>query len=487
MKTDIDHGSGSQPSGLRSSAEEYFPRFAVLFKVHFWDDFVERQFRRLCGRARFGHVYVITDETKERISDIPHEHVIRMTEYMSESEGYLAYPTGNVFWQNTDYQLYHFIDKHPNYDYVVICEYDCVVNIDIFLIVQRMADTGLAFVGEPIRTPSVDWSWTAIARPFYPDDIEISGRLLCFAAFSRSFALELQAARREHTRRVRACEIVRPSPGVIDWPNNEVFVGSEISRILAAEAPLSSFGDASHYNWAPPHLEDDLASLSHCAFAHPVLDVPRYIRSIEKLHWDLEDLFRDGSQLQHQMGQCNPVYVVSLFLRRFAETGNWAAISRLRRYAEERIDGGRVPPLFNVARGKPATQSSTSRWSRWMHVARDAVGAVNGQVTGHFGFHTDSDEVPWWCVDLEAIYPARQVCIYNRMDLPNRSRSLVVSCSTDLMHWDTLYRHERDYDFGGANGSPLNIELNNPIPLRFLRVHLSQKQLLHLDEVEIYV
>jgi hypothetical protein len=461
------------------------PRFAVLFKTHFWDDFVERQFRRLCDRAGSGRVFVVVDETKAPVADIRHKDVVRMTEQMSETEGYLRYPAENVFWYNTDYQLYHFVDRHPEYEYIFICEYDCTVNIDISTIVEAMAEKGLSFVGERIRTPPSDWYWAALVRPYYSGDVEIAGRLVCCAAFSRGFARQLQAARRDHTRRALAQEIPTMEPNAIVWPNNEAFVGAEIARTSAAELPLSAFGDTSHYDWAPPHLEIELPNLSDCAVVHPVLDGPRYMRSLVNLKGDLEDLFRKGSHLRHRMDQCDPAYVVPMFLQHFADAKNWAAVEQLRTYASERI-GELARVLFNVARGKPATQSSTSRWSRSPYLAEDAV-AVNGQVTGQFGFHTDLEADPWWCVDLEGIYLIREICIYNRTDPPCRSRSLAMSYSTDLMHWTTLYCHESDSDFSGADGLPLAIRPSNPVELRFLRVHLPQKEFFHLDEVEIYV
>jgi hypothetical protein len=175
-----------------------------------------------------------------------------------------------------------------------------------------------------------------------------------------------------------------------------------------------------------------------------------------------------------------------MFLDYFVRSKNWAAVERLRGYASGRV-GAQMRFLFNVARGKPATQSSTSRWSRSLSLAQDASGAINGQITGGFGFHTDLEGSPWWCVDLEAVYPVQEVRIYNRMDHANRARSLVVSVSIDLMSWTTLHRHEGAFDFGGADGAPLRIEPVEPVDLRFLRIHLAQPQLLHLDEVEIYI
>ncbi|MGZ5436924.1 MAG: hypothetical protein ACXW3F_12775, partial [Pyrinomonadaceae bacterium] len=52
----------------------------------------------------------------------------------------------------------------------------------------------------------------------------------------------------------------------------------------------------------------------------------------------------------------------------------------------------------NLALTRPARQSSTSQWSQ----PNDAKGAVDGNVSGGFGFHTESQQNPWWQVDLGA-------------------------------------------------------------------------------------
>ena len=331
--------------------------------------------------------------------------------------------------------MYHFFDLYPEYGYVFICEYDCSVNMDILPVIEAMAAQQLEFVGEPVRTPIEAWHWAQFARPYYT--IEIAGRLLCCAAFSRDFARELQAARRDHTQRSLLEKAATAEAKTTAWPNNEAFVGSEIVRLSVAEAPLSSFGDTSHFDWAPPYLEIELPNLTACGIVHPVLDAPRFFRSILRLGWDAEDLFRKDSHLQRRFEQCDPAYVVSNFLPHFVQAKNWVAVDQLRLYAREHA-GEQARALFNVAKGKTATQSSTCQWSRSLDVAQDAAGAINGRITGLFSFHTDREEAPWWCVDLQAIYPVREICIYNRMDQTSRSRSLMLSFSSDMAHWHML-------------------------------------------------
>lgn len=462
------------------------PRFAVLFKTHFWDEFCDRQLHRLRSRAGCGDVYVVVDETKRPVPGIGHDRIIRMTEETSAGEGYLRYPAGNMFWYNTDYQIYHFIDCFPEYDYIVICEYDCTVDTDISDIVRSMAVRGLGFVGERIRTQPAVWGWTPQARPYYDDGTEISGRLVCFAAFSRTFASQLQEARREHTRRVLGLDGKTPAPDTILWPNNEAFIGTEIKRLSVREATLSEYGDTSHYDWNLPYLEIEIPNLPQGGFIHPLLDGPKYIRSMTYKNYGLHDLFIEGTPLHARMGRCRLEDVIRTFLPHFLQNRLWDQVEKLRKYAHAR-EGDESRRLFNIARGKHASQSSVCRWSRFSTPTRDAAGAVSGEITGDAGFHTDLEDSPWWCVDLDGVCPIREIVIYNRMGQRSRARGLIVSCSIDMIYWRVLYRHAANKDFGGTDGNPLVIELAEPVEARFLRIHLPTRQILHLDQVEVYL
>ncbi len=463
------------------------PRYAVLYKTHFWDAFADRQFHRLLERVGPGDVFIVVDETQRVVSGIPHGRVIRMSEETARCEGYRCVPPGNVFWYNTDYQLYHFVEKYPDYDYVVTVEYDVCLNIDIELIVRTMSDERLDFVGEPIRTPASLWNWAEQARPFYSDDVTIEGRLVCFAAFSREFAYQLAAARRAHTKSIQDLEAPHLAGGVMPWPNNEAFVGAEINRLGIRAAPLSYFGDTSSYDWAPAHVEFELPNTVGSILVHPVLDGPRFFRSVKRFGWDLHDVWLPATYLGGRMDQCDPSVVVPAFLQQFLATGDTDAIEQLRNYALNRA-GARSEEFFNIALRKPATQSSSCTWSRHpTSLAQDASGAVDGHATGAFGFHTNLESAPWWCVDLELECPVREIRVYNRLDRPQRARSMIVNGSLDMRIWRTLYDHHDSAQFGGADGNALRINFAEPVKMRFLLIHLADFEILNLDQVEVFV
>jgi FkbM family methyltransferase len=153
---------------------------------------------------------------------------------------------------------------------------------------------------------------------------------------------------------------------------------------------------------------------------------------------------------------------------------NSSFFSPLRMKAVER-------PGPNVALHKPATQSSVSAFSR----RDDAQGAVNGVITGSYGFHTDSEASPWWQVDLGAVASIDQVFVFNRIDTaPSRAYSFVLELSSDGQRFEQVYA-QNGAPFGGADGNPARISLNGA-SARFVRIELPSGGYLHLDQVEVF-
>jgi hypothetical protein len=417
------------------------------------------------------------------VPDIPHDRVIRMTEQTAQDEGFLLHPKGNAFWYNTDYQLYHFIDRFPDFAYIVTVEYDVVVNTDIAAMVRQMATRKLDFIGEPVKIEPERWAWRPLVAPYYAPETQITGRLVCFAAFSRAFALQLQTARREQTKRYLAGEMAVPDAAT-PWPNNEGFIGAEIQRLGVAAASLAEFGDVSCYNWKPPRPEAALPAYAAGGFIHPLLDMPRFLQAIPKLRLEIQDIFDETTELGGITQKCPPEDLVRALLTHFIRTAGFANIEPLRAYAARR---GVDSAVFNIARGKPATQSSLSAHSHGDTPGQDAAGAVDGRITGGYGFHTGIGAPPWWCLDLEMPCPVREIRVYNRLDVPERARTLIAAASNDMLSWTVIDEHKEETDFGGADGKPLAIKFPEPVMMRFLRLQTRVRDVLHLDEVEVFV
>jgi hypothetical protein len=136
----------------------------------------------------------------------------------------------------------------------------------------------------------------------------------------------------------------------------------------------------------------------------------------------------------------------------------------------------------NVALNKPAQQSSICKYSK----PNDSQGAVSGIRSGRYNFHTDREVNPWWQVDLEQIYIVSEIIIYNRLDsCRERASSLKLFISSNEKIWEQAYENNPENIFGGIDGNPLVIPIDNR-QARYIRIQLNAIEVLHLDQVEVY-
>jgi hypothetical protein len=139
----------------------------------------------------------------------------------------------------------------------------------------------------------------------------------------------------------------------------------------------------------------------------------------------------------------------------------------------------------NLARGRPASQSSVSDWSRARIPSLDAAGGNNGNIDGNYGFHTAKEKNPWWQVDLEAIYQIDRINLYNRHDCADRLRHFKVLTSIDGMDWECAH-HKTSDAVWGESIEPYEISIPDVRPARFVRIVLDGTEFLHFCECEIF-
>lgn len=72
--------------------------------------------------------------------------------------------------------------------------------------------------------------------------------------------------------------------------------------------------------------------------------------------------------------------------------------------------------VTNVAKGKPATQSSLYNNIAAWNADKGVDGNTDGNVYNDYCLITLSEYEPWWQVDLEGVYTLTQVDVYNRLD-----------------------------------------------------------------------
>jgi hypothetical protein len=138
--------------------------------------------------------------------------------------------------------------------------------------------------------------------------------------------------------------------------------------------------------------------------------------------------------------------------------------------------------LINVALGKPAEQSSLSRWSQG--VADDAV---SGQFPSDFAFHTEIEENPWWQVDLGSVFPLEVIVVHNRVmtEFQNRAKTLKIEVADHRNDWMLVHTGFARFG-GGGNGYPFEAWLGGKLSARYVRISLTERQYLHLAQVEVF-
>jgi len=256
--------------------------YAVLFRTHIWDEYVERQYQRLRATVGRGDLYILVDETSRPVS-IPHPNVVSHTQSSVLALGLSGAGHGNMLWFNGDYPLYFFFQQHDNYDFYIMTEYDVAVQRPLDDIVDRMACDGTDLVGVPNTEAVADWPLTHTCQDAYIHE-EIKKCLICIAMFSN------RAVRRLYERRVEMSHLQQA--GVMrHWPYCEAFIPTEVARAGFKMAGLAEFGPINHYDWSPAVIEADLPNLTGQAFVHPVLDAQRFVQHTMKNLWPPESFF----------------------------------------------------------------------------------------------------------------------------------------------------------------------------------------------------
>ncbi len=131
-----------------------------------------------------------------------------------------------------------------------------------------------------------------------------------------------------------------------------------------------------------------------------------------------------------------------------------------------------------------------ARAGRRLTTADDAAGGCDGVTNGRWGFHTAVENEPWWQVDLGAVAPIKDVCLWNRADdetVAKRASRFRILLSDDGLAWHQVYEHPGTvfYGYRMPDRWPLRVPLTNAVG-RYVRIRLPGVTALHLDEVEVH-
>jgi hypothetical protein len=262
----------SVADGVRNEAAG--TRYAVIFRTHFWDDFCDRQLRRLREQVGTGDIFVLVDETRGHVAGIPTERVFRLTDQMVLDAGYPQAGEGSIQWFSGDVPMYLFRAANPDYVYYVQLEYDVNVHVPLDDVIARVHADRADVVTLEKRGTAPDWYWMPSVKGVYREE-EVTHRLICLSIFSGTALDRLATARQAQAVAYKRGDF----PG---WPFCEAYIPMEGAKLGLRMTELSRYGDTGHYDWWPPYPERALPALTGHAFVHPVLDQQRFLPSITK-------------------------------------------------------------------------------------------------------------------------------------------------------------------------------------------------------------
>ena len=264
-------------------------RFAVLFRTHTWDDFVERQYQRVLARVQGGDVFILANNTTGSCDNIPHKAAIKFTEDNLLAMGLARAGENNLLWYNVDYPLYYFCKIRPDYSHIALIEFDVVLNIMVDKVIEYCIKKDVDLIGLTLDPSLDEWVWTYTCSDHY-DIKDIRKFLLPFGVFTQRAVTHLFGKRLEHSREFQRKTSSR-------WPHCEAFIPTELALAGFKLAELSELGRTQRFNFRPTTYEADLPSLQDEAFIHPVLDKTRYIQSVLKYSVRTESYFLPGSPI----------------------------------------------------------------------------------------------------------------------------------------------------------------------------------------------
>ena len=308
--------------------------YAVIFRTHFWDAFVDRQFKRLQQRVGRGVVFVLVDETRGHVAGIPTTNVFRLTDDEVLRAGFVSAGEGSIQWFSGDVPLYLFRKAFPSFSFYLQLEYDVNIHLWADELVNRVAEDNADVVSLERRPTPPDWHWMDSIRGVYPE-AEAMHHLICLSIFSGRALDALSESRLKQAVHYR-------QGSQRAWPFCEAFIPMEGNRLGLKLVQLSAFGDVDMYDWWPPLPERMLPRLQEHKFVHPVLDRDRFITSVMK-YPNVRALFLPQSLFHRRLRQLGlREYIAVMLSKSFAALAFETLLARLKATRSSKLNG-RVP------------------------------------------------------------------------------------------------------------------------------------------------
>ncbi|WP_148262684.1 discoidin domain-containing protein [Acetobacter tropicalis] len=447
------------------------PEVVIAFRTHIWNPEIEHIARKLIGCCGRGKFVIIADETNS-VLDTGYLPKISHTSSF-ENFKILSEPPHNTLWYNADYPLYTLRQKHPEASHIIMIENDVSINFSLDNIIDTLIEQKIDLIVHEFQDAPNNWPWTHTLIPWFAHPKKC---LLPFLAISARGIDSLLKKKQIISQKFLSLENEKP------YPYCEGFIPSTIYEEEYKIVELNNFASTTYYHFDNAQYYLSLDANLPGSIAHPVVGHTFVKR---RLHRDgIQSLFDKQSSLRKALPNIPPREFYHLMLQEAQKSGNLDVCHKLNDLALEE-NWILKPEAINYAIGGTATQSSTSEWSKSQDITEDASFAINGIVGSDYGFHTDHEENPWWLLTLQDPIHINHIIIYNRMNFRERASKIKIEISTDCNKWLTIASYSHGILFGGADGHPLVLNVDN-IFAQFVKISLLEPGVLHLNQVEVY-
>ena len=443
-------------------------RYVAAFRTYAWNADIAALAERFFRHCPQGRHVVLADETRGRLPIEGYE-VISHT-VATEDLGLARQPPGRSLWYNVDYGPYILRRALPGYDRYLFSESDVAVNLDLEPMVARSIAEGIDFISHDIRPAEPDWVWTPTGEG---STAEPWRSLLVMMLFSGPALDHLMAARQALTLEFQARRLRQ-------WPFCEIFVPSTLRDGGFRHAQLAEFAETRHLRNRPRiDINDPRASIPG-SLAHSVVSRRAFLGAVIGSH-DAASWFEPGGWLRRKLAQYRMAEYATLLEARLAALPDPALLHRFQAAVATEAASREILP------GRPALVSSVCHQSRHQDPAREAAGAIDGSLPEDYGFHTDVEDQPWWCVELGAPHALCRVEILNRRARPGRLGRFVIEVSPDGQDWQVVHEHGADAPALSSDpAAPGAVIFVPPVTATHLRLRKLDRGALHLRCIKAF-
>lgn len=449
------------------------PSYSVIFRTHVWDEGIAelaKRARTCCGSGKF---VVATDETKgalpvDAFAKLP--HTADFSDY-----GLPNIPIDRVLWWNADYVLYAARRALPEYDYYIMLEYDVFLNCDVDRMIAQCHENKVDFVAQYIRRIGPNEHWSSKSASEMGTDLWWA--FIPFIIVSgRAVDALLQ------TRQTLAAALAAGQ--ISNWPYCEPFLPTAVAqRPDFTSWPLDRFVDSKLLRFRPILSARDPRLRNAEIVAHPVMSGARFIKAFIAHNPPGSHYMPDGrlrAELQNEEPDDLQAVLGDQVANQRNPDGTWSVPDSVVPHQQEIYR-----PWVDLAYGKPATQSSHSKWSHGVSAEADAAWANRDPLPHDYAFHTGSDEDPWWQVDLLETCVVERIEIINRVVFPHRFNHFRVDTSCDGVEWTTCFTKLDNSLVSSDPEHPAQFTLEHQVHARYVRIIQLGTGVMHLRRVRV--